>query len=106
MPTVTRQIRRSIAIAGFAALIPTSGAMADLITLAERQHGTLYENPGGELANGLGQYFFAGNTNQSRARRGLLAFDLAPLQNLDVQINSVTASLGNYSGLFSHLGTI
>lgn len=93
MSTIAHTIRSSVAIVGFAALIPVSGASADIATLGERQHGTLYENPGGELANGLGQYFFAGNTNQSRARRGLLAFDLAPLQNLDVQINSVTLRL-------------
>ena len=45
------------------------------------------------MANGLGQYFFTGNNNQSRTRRGLLAFDLSPLENQDVQINSVTLRL-------------
>lgn len=93
MPTIVQTISRSVVVAGLAVLAPASGAIADIATLSELQHGTLYENPSGELANGLGQYFFAGNTNQSRARRGLLAFDLAPLQDLDIQINSVTLRL-------------
>ncbi|MCH2161739.1 MAG: hypothetical protein MK085_07675 [Phycisphaerales bacterium] len=75
------------------ASVLASGANADIVTLGELQHGTLYESTGGEQANGLGQYFFAGNNNQGRARRGLLAFDLAPLENLNIQINSVTLRL-------------
>ena len=71
----------------------TTGTMGEITTLSERQHGTLYESPGGELANGLGQYFFTGNNNQGRTRRGLLAFDLSPFDNLEVQVNSVTLRL-------------
>lgn len=70
-----------------------SVANADVVVLSEAKHGTLYENPGEELANGLGQYFFAGVNNQTRIRRGLIAFDLAPLSGLPIEINSVTVRL-------------
>lgn len=68
-------------------------ATADVAVLEESQHGTLYENPNEELANGLGQYFFAGVNNQTRIRRGLIAFDLAPLLGMNIQINSVSVRL-------------
>ena len=81
----------TMVIVGLSSL--STHALGDVISLQEERHGTLYESNSGELANGLGQYFFAGVNNQTRIRRGLIAFDLAPLAGLDIQINAVTVRL-------------
>jgi hypothetical protein len=50
-----------------------------MIVLGAAQDATLYESPGGSLANGAGQYIFAGRNNQAPSgllRRGLIQFDL------------------------------
>lgn len=55
-------------------------ASADVVTLNALRDATLYESGDGSLANGAGQYLFAGRTNQSpsgQLRRGLVQFDLA-----------------------------
>jgi len=47
------------------------------ITLLAMKDNTLYEDAGGTLSNGAGDYFFSGRNNQSLRRRGLVAFSLA-----------------------------
>lgn len=37
---------------------------------------TLYEDNEGDISNGMGQYFFVGNTNSSATRRGVIAFNI------------------------------
>lgn len=57
-------------------------ASAATLTITASRDATLVEQPDGNLANGAGQAFFAGRTNQADngVRRALLAFDLpAPL---------------------------
>ena len=51
-------------------------AVAGTITLAAAQDGTLYSQSG-NIANGAGDYIFAGTTAQSAKRRALLRFDVA-----------------------------
>lgn len=55
-------------------------ASAEVVSLSAVRDATLYESGDGSLANGAGQYIFAGRTNQAPAgllRRGLIQFDLA-----------------------------
>jgi hypothetical protein len=49
------------------------------VTLNSSKDNTLYEDAGGALSNGAGQYFFVGRTAQgvNSIRRGLIAFDIA-----------------------------
>ncbi|HEO70743.1 MAG TPA: carboxypeptidase regulatory-like domain-containing protein, partial [Candidatus Hydrogenedentes bacterium] len=66
----------AIVAAGFA-LAPVSGA--DVITgvlLEPEQDTTLYEDASGGLANGAGEWFFAGKNGAGELRRGVLSFDI------------------------------
>jgi hypothetical protein len=54
----------------------TGCAQGEIAIVASRD-GTLYEDASGGLANGQGDYLFAGTTQAARVRRGLLAFDVA-----------------------------
>ena len=59
---------------------PTVSSSATLsVTLSPSKDNTLYEDPGGALSNGAGQYFFVGRTAQATnsIRRGLIEFDIA-----------------------------
>ena len=47
------------------------------IGLIASRDNTLYENGGGALSNGSGNYLFAGNTNGQGLRRALVHFDVA-----------------------------
>jgi len=49
------------------------------VTLSSSKDNTLYEDAGGALSNGAGQYFFVGRTTQgaNSIRRGAIAFDIA-----------------------------
>jgi hypothetical protein len=49
------------------------------VALSSSKDNTLYEDAGGALSNGAGQYFFVGRTTQgaNSIRRGLIAFDIA-----------------------------
>jgi hypothetical protein len=52
-------------------------ALGDTVTLTATRDNTLYEQPGGGLSNGAGQYVFAGTTVTSQRRRALLRFDVS-----------------------------
>jgi hypothetical protein len=67
--------RFAVAIASFLAAAPC--AHGDLVTLSASRDATLYESFDGSLANGAGQYLFAGKTNQNLTRRAVLWFDIA-----------------------------
>ena len=56
---------------------PAPPAAAVSVSLAASHDVTLYDSPGSTLANGGGEYLFAGLTGQPEARRGLIAFDVA-----------------------------
>jgi hypothetical protein len=68
------------AVAAGAACAAATAASADMIVIGAAQDGTLYESAAGALANGAGQYIFAGRNNQAPSgliRRGLIQFDLS-----------------------------
>ena len=90
--------RMCVVLLGLCPLLFFSFSSAEIIVLNEAKHGTLYDNPGEELANGLGQHFFAGVNNQTRIRRGLIAFDLSPLTGMPIEINSVMVRLHSSQG--------
>lgn len=57
---------------------PLAHAQTSVVLPADRDN-TLYESNTGDLSNGSGQWFFAGNTQAVEARRGLLRFDLSSI---------------------------
>lgn len=60
-----------------AALGVGAAAVAEVAVLDASLDATLYESATIPLANGAGEWFFAGRNNQGLRRRGLIAFDLA-----------------------------
>jgi len=60
--------------------VTATGARADQVTLNPTKDATLYEDADGALANGSGQFLFAGRTSAAAGttvRRALLQFDVA-----------------------------
>jgi hypothetical protein len=73
-----------------------AGAFADQVTLEPILDNTLCEDAAGAKSNGLGEYFFAGRTDQLPGfaiRRGLLAFDVAGTVPSPAIIESVQLTL-------------
>lgn len=89
-----------VAIAAAASLAPLS--RADLATIEASLNATLYESATGSLANGGGEWFFAGTNNQGLRRRGLISFDLAAfagsLGGAEIEIHSVSLELALSQG--------
>jgi hypothetical protein len=56
-----------------------SSLAADVMTFYPAKDNTLYEDPAGELSNGVGQGMFTGRTDGGAIRRALLAFDLSSI---------------------------
>lgn len=57
-------------------------ALADEVALPALKDNTLYQNAAGSQSNGMGDFFFAGRTQQGKGvdiRRGVLAFDLSAI---------------------------
>ena len=54
-----------------------SSSSADVLVLDAAKDNTLYEDAGGALSNGAGEYIFSGKTAMSLLRRGLIQFDVA-----------------------------
>lgn len=70
---------------------PPDGAVT--VSLGASRDTTLYDSPGSKLANGGGEYLFAGLTGQPEARRGLIAFDVASGVPAGVTVFSVELTL-------------
>ena len=70
---------------------PPGGAVS--VSLAASKDVTLYDSLGSALANGAGEYLFAGLTGQPQARRGLIAFDIAGGVPADATVFSVELTL-------------
>lgn len=62
---------------------------ADLVSVQAVADATLYQSTDGSVANGAGQYSFAGRTNQGFTRRALVRFDLAGAVPTDATITAV-----------------
>ena len=63
---------------------------ADTATLTPTADATLFEDSQGTLADGAGQYLFAGRTNQPKTRRALLTFAVADAIPAGATITDVT----------------
>ena len=84
----------SLCLVAFLMGAPTMLSAAT-ITLESVKDNTLYENAGGLLSNGAGQYMFAGKTGSNagfRLRRAVLAFDLSAIPAGSV-VNAVSVSM-------------
>ena len=79
--------RTGVAILVISAAATT--AQGDLVSISASRDATLYESFDGSLANGAGQYIFAGKTNQNLARRSVLWFDIGAFVPADATITSV-----------------
>jgi hypothetical protein len=69
----------AVTLAGAFSGIVAGSASAGMISINPTKDNTLYEyNPSeGDLSNGAGFHFFAGENAMSEIRRGVLAFDIA-----------------------------
>jgi hypothetical protein len=79
-------------LAAVLALAAVSG-FAQTAELEPMMDTTLYEDAGGNLANGSGSYLFVGETAQPLNRRALLAFDIAGEIPAGATITSVELTL-------------
>jgi hypothetical protein len=63
------------------------------ITLNPSKDNTLYQSDTGDISNGAGSYFIAGDTRDGLIRRGVIAFDIADNIPSGSTINSVVLKL-------------
>jgi hypothetical protein len=77
----------AVVILSIAASTPM--AHGDLASISASRDATLYQSTDGSLANGAGQYLFAGRTNQGLVRRSVLWFDIGAFVPADATITSV-----------------
>lgn len=68
------------------------------VTLIAARDNTIYQDQG-KVSNGAGQHIFAGNTNNSLTRRGLLAFNLGVIPP-DATVISAAVTLNMSKTLF------
>ncbi len=89
---ISTHLCRSLTWALFLAVFAGPMASADTVTLEPVRDNTLYEDGGGALSNGAGEFFFVGRTNtllgQPFLRRAVLAFDVAAAIPAGSTINS------------------
>ena len=74
---------------------------AETLELVSVRDNTLYEDVGGSISNGSGQFFFTGTNALSEPRRGLVAFDVAaaaPAASLVVSAELVLQMSRSISG--------
>jgi hypothetical protein len=89
-----KQLGRSlIALAVLAVMTAGSAVLADTVMINPGKDNTLYENGGGLLSNGAGNWIFTGRTATGSIRRALLQFDVAGSIPAGATINSVTLQL-------------
>jgi hypothetical protein len=84
-----------LALRGIAGAIVTVSlvvpiAHGDLVSMSASRDATLYQSSDGSLANGAGQYLFAGKTNQNLTRRSVLWFDIAAFVPSDATVTAWT----------------
>ena len=76
-------------------LLTATACPAVIVLIPAAKDNTLYQSATGSLANGAGDFFFAGRTLQSSnsLRRGLIEFDIASFLPAGAIINSATLTL-------------
>jgi spore coat protein A len=77
-------------------LLGASALRGDTVVLEAVRDNTLYEDAAGAYSNGLGTYFFAGDTNQAdpvNTRRGLLRFEVAAAVPAGATVTSAALTL-------------
>lgn len=84
-------------LAASSVVMASSTVVADVVVFLPALDATLYESSTGQLANGAGEWFFAGRNNQGLRRRGLLEFDFSgfvdSLGGASIVVNSVRLEL-------------
>ena len=75
------------------AIVSMSPAAAEVVEIGALKDNTLYEDLNGDVSNGAGVYFFAGNTALEEIRRGVIAFDVAAAVPEGATIDAVTLKL-------------
>jgi hypothetical protein len=56
-----------------------TATLAETVSLSPQKDNTLYQDAAGQISNGQGVYLYAGLTQSSGLRRGLIAFDLSSI---------------------------
>lgn len=92
-PRRTSKCRPAAALAILLSLVGTATTRADTLVLDPVRDNTLYEDAGGSLSNGAGEYLFVGKTGTNKIRRCLLAFDVSASVPLDSKVVSVELAL-------------
>lgn len=86
-----------IIIAAFSVAALTFAGLArgfDTVSVSASADNTMYEEfQGGDLSNGIGSYFFAGETASGTRRRGLIRFDISGAVPSGSTIRSATLTL-------------
>lgn len=74
---------------------PAGPARADVVSLTPSKDNTLYDNPDGDVSNGVGSYLFGGLTDEGSndRRRVVMAFDVSGSIPAGSTIDSVTLTL-------------
>ncbi len=75
------------------ALVSMSPALAGVVEIGALKDNTLYEDLNGDVSNGAGVYFFAGNTAFGQIRRAVIAFDVAAAVPEGATIDAVSLRL-------------
>lgn len=86
-----RSAARAALLAAIAVASVPSSALAGFLAASASRDATIYSGSP-SIANGAGQYLFAGRTNSGALRRALLHFDLSSIPS-DAVIVSATLSL-------------
>lgn len=74
------------------ALVVTTGALAESVSLTSDRDNTMYVNVF-DLSNGSGDHFFSGNNGSGDPRRALIRFDVADAVPAGATIESVQLTL-------------
>ncbi|PKB64767.1 MAG: hypothetical protein BZY82_10295 [SAR202 cluster bacterium Io17-Chloro-G3] len=72
---------------------PTKTPTTKTVSLGAIRDNTIYEDPKGEVSNGLGFHLFSGQTKKGKQRRTLLAFDVAKALPSSAVISSAELTL-------------
>ena len=73
-----------------------ASAQADVVNLTPSKDNTLYEDAGGALSNGAGEFIFSGRTGgvaPPKLRRAVLSFDIAGSIPAGAMISSASLTL-------------